>query len=179
MKQTANSKVERGRSSRLAGKLLAIAVLLVGGAVPCGAQGSARGAMVAPLVDRAIPAPAANRLRSGFETAVRQVREVPKCRALFESLGADPQSLFPRSDFRPATSAFEDSLCRRGAAALTKVGQPVTWVCRGFAMVKSNEAAILVIHETLHFAGLRERPSTPDAMSSHEINSLVASRCGL
>ena len=178
MSQAVSSKVGRGSSVRWTGQSLVVALLLLGGAASSAAQGAEEAAMPLPLVDRAISTPAAARLRSGFRAAVRRVREVPQCRALILGLGADPESLFSRLDFRAAPPQSEGAYCRRGVVALTKVGQPVIWVCREFARVKLDEAAMLVIHETLHIAGLRERPSTPDAMSSQEINSLVSSSCG-
>ena len=42
-----------------------------------------------------------------------------------------------------------------------------------------NEAAMLLLHEALHYAGLPERPVHRGAMSSKEISTLVRNRCGL
>jgi hypothetical protein len=68
----------------------------------------------------------------------------------------------------------------RGAdiLAYTKVGGTPTWICRNFARISIESAAVAVIHEALHHAGLEERPHDRLAMSSVEITDMVKDKCG-
>ena len=59
-----------------------------------------------------------------------------------------------------------------------RVGQPVTFLCPTFAFLKRTEAATVLIHEALHYAGLPEQPSDPHALSPLAISSIVAGHCG-
>jgi hypothetical protein len=42
----------------------------------------------------------------------------------------------------------------------------------------TDKAALVLLHEALHFAGLTEQPHDPRAMTSSEINDMVKDRCG-
>ena len=74
-----------------------------------------------------------------------------------------------------------ERVCSRGlgAAAFTLVGSPRTVVCPGFDRLAIEEAAVIVLHEALHSAGLGERPLDPDAPNGGEINRLIRVACGL
>jgi len=43
----------------------------------------------------------------------------------------------------------------------------------------TEQAAMVVIHEALHHAGLPERPHDKKAMTSGQINDMVREACGL
>jgi hypothetical protein len=81
----------------------------------------------------------------------------------------------------------EVEVCGRNAAvnsggaknlAYTNVGGAPTWVCRHFGRVSTETAAVAVIHEALHHAGLTEWPHDRLAMTSPEITEMVESACG-
>jgi hypothetical protein len=42
-----------------------------------------------------------------------------------------------------------------------------------------EQAAMVIIHEALHHAGLSEYPQDPDGMTSRAINGMVMEQCGL
>lgn len=130
-----------------------------------------------PAIRHGIATAAAIRLRSGFAIALRQVRELPECHALFEPLGSDPERLLGGTDYLAATSDLERSYCSRRAVAMTNVGQAFTWVCRTFSGLTAHQAAVVLIHEALHVGGLPESPHTLKAMTSQEINALVTRSC--
>jgi hypothetical protein len=52
------------------------------------------------------------------------------------------------------------------------------YVCRGYASLSNDFAAMLLVHEALHHAGLTEYPHDRKAMRSHEINVMVSEACG-
>ncbi|MCG6947754.1 MAG: hypothetical protein LJE93_02410 [Acidobacteria bacterium] len=45
--------------------------------------------------------------------------------------------------------------------------------------LSDEQAAMVIIHEALHHAGLSEYPKDPDAMTSRAINGMVSEKCGL
>ncbi len=178
MSERARGTVRPRHSSRRRGRLFVGALLAaVACAVPAAGQAVKPIAAAEPLIRDGVGTLVSIRLRSGFAVAMRQVRDAPQCRAMFESLGADPERLLLQAEYRPATREQEATFCSRRAVAMTHVGQASTWVCRTFSALTSHEAALVVLHEALHFGGLTESPGARDAMSSGEINLLVASRC--
>lgn len=52
-------------------------------------------------------------------------------------------------------------------------------LCRRFENLTMNEAAMTLIHESLHVAGMPEYPPVPGAMTSAQINALVRQKCRL
>jgi hypothetical protein len=178
MSQEEHSRVDKRNNSDGAGRFLVVSLLVViGGVLPAATQASEKATIPEPAIRRGVATAVAIRLRSGFAIAVRQVRELHQCRALFESLGSDGERLLLQTDYRPATKELETSYCSRRAVAVTHIGQPFTWVCGTFSGLTAHQAAIVLIHEALHFGGLGESPRVPDAMTSQEINFLVVSRC--
>lgn len=178
MSQSEHSKVKKNHTSHRAGRaLLAWSLAIVAWVAPAGAQASGKNRAAEPAIRRGVATAAAIRLRSGFAIALRQVRELPGCHALFESLKSDPERLLGETDYLAATSDLEKSYCNRRAVAMTNVGQPVTWVCQTFSSLTVHQAAIVLIHEALHVGGLPESPHTPSAMTSQEINTLVTRSC--
>jgi len=77
------------------------------------------------------------------------------------------------------TERQEKSACSQGSAALTMVGSPATRLCLGFGSLQTQSAAMLLIHEALHFAGMGEKPLDPAGLTSPEINRLIKVRCNL
>jgi hypothetical protein len=128
------------------------------------------------------------KLESGFEIAVERVRTVPGCSDLFATLGADPIETLKTGLYLPVDSyRREIEACRRDVTrnsriadnlAYTKVGGAPTWICRHFSTVSDEAAAVTVIHEALHHAGLGESPVDREAMSSIEITRMVEDACG-
>jgi hypothetical protein len=133
---------------------------------------------VEPNVRWGVMPDVALKLRTGFAVAVGRAKAVPQCAALFEDLGADPVELLGRALYYPAALNRNNPACRNGAQAFTRVGSPITWVCDRFARLDTDKAALVLLHEALHFAGLPEQPHDPQAMTSSEINDLVKDRCG-
>ena len=118
------------------------------------------------------------KIRTGFAVAVSRATNGGACTALFHDLGADPVELLGRSLYYPAASNGDNPACANGMMAFTSVGTPVTWVCDRFRRLSTEEAALALLHEALHFAGLPEQPHDPNAMTSSEINDMVKDRCG-
>jgi hypothetical protein len=114
-----------------------------------------------------------------FGLAASQVRSVDSCRGLFARLGADGGDRLQRTLYYPATPEVADKHCARGVLAATNPGSSVTWLCPDFKSLTTRRAALVLIHEALHFAGLPERPQAAGAMSSPEINDLVHDACRL
>ena len=120
---------------------------------------------------------AAEKLRSAFVVALERVREIPTCGALFEEFGTDGEAALTTTLYTPTHPFDEQSLCQ-SAVAFTWVGGFHTRLCRRFSSLSTERAAMTLIHEALHRAGLTERPSDPDGMSAREIDSMVDEACG-
>ncbi len=128
------------------------------------------------------------KLEAGFGLAVDRVREIKECADLFTRLGSDGIDMLKTGLYLPVHSyRHEIVVCGRNPAvnslgarnlAYTKVGGTPTWICRHFSRVSTETAAIAVIHEALHHAGLNERPHDRMAMSSVEITEMVTTACG-
>jgi hypothetical protein len=65
------------------------------------------------------------------------------------------------------------------ANAYTRIGQQTTVICPAFSRQPASRAAVTLLHEALHYAGMPESPEDPTALSSPEISALVSDRCGL
>jgi hypothetical protein len=117
------------------------------------------------------------KLRTAHRLAVSRLRELPGCRALFEQLGADGVEKLANTIYYKTTPREEEKACRLGAVALTMVGSPQTRLCLAFGELATCWAAMLLIHEALHFAGMSEKPLDPRGLSAVEINELVMARC--
>lgn len=143
---------------------------------------------IKPWIHRSMPNRVSARLEAGFELAVDRVREVETCSELFSRLGADGLETLASGLYFPVDSYWREiEVCGRNVAAnsrgaenlaYTTVGGAPTFICRHFARVSTETAAIAVIHEALHHAGLTERPLDRMAMSSIEITEMVTSACG-
>ena len=119
------------------------------------------------------------RLISSFQIAVDRVREVPECSDLFTKLDTDGIDTITKIYFTPIGIYGARANVCNGSVAYTLVGGGPTWLCREFSRLTDKQAAMIIIHEALHHAGLTERPKDPKGMTSAGINSMVSKRCGL
>jgi hypothetical protein len=133
---------------------------------------------IEPNVRRGVMPDVALKIRAGFTVAISRATSLPQCGALFRDLGADPVELLGRSLYYPAAVNRQNPSCKNGVQAFTPVGTPITWVCDRFGKLSTDKAALVLLHEALHFAGLPEQPHDPNAMTSSEINDMVKDRCG-
>jgi hypothetical protein len=119
------------------------------------------------------------KILSAFDVALERVQGVPECRELFAELGADGTKALDMVVFLPIGRAQAQGGVCRGASAYTLVGGGPIRVCRDFSRLSDTQAAMVIIHEALHHAGLSEYPQDPDAMTSALINQMVMKHCGL
>lgn len=118
-----------------------------------------------------------SRLTAAFELALTRVVESPECGGLFAALGADGAESLSTTLYFPAPGTRKETTCRN-AAAYSFVGEAPTFLCREFESMTDQHAALVLVHEALHHAGLTERPSDPLASSSVVINEMVRKACG-
>jgi hypothetical protein len=130
-----------------------------------------------PMAAGSLSQPARRTLTGGYLAALRRIGDAPGCRALFDQLKADPVEALATTSYFPASGRLEATLCSSGALAVTAVGRSKTWLCSSFAGLDVNWAALALLHEALHRAGLPESPSDPHAMTSDQITRLVTLRC--
>jgi hypothetical protein len=119
------------------------------------------------------------KISDAFEVAVERVQEVPECRELFANLGADGIEALDMVVFLPIGRAQARGGVCSGSSAYTLVGGGPIWVCRDFSRLSDIQAAMVIIHEALHHAGLSEYPQDADGMTSTIINQMVMKQCGL
>ena len=133
-----------------------------------------------PKLDGSIAGLLRARLTSGFNLAVQQVQEVESCSLLFASLRRDGLEMLRSTRYSLAGAAIVTDVCRKpNVVALTAVGSPATRVCPGFQRLTPEAAALVILHEALHYAGLRESPVHPDGPRPGQINAMVRKSCGL
>ncbi len=119
------------------------------------------------------------RLTAGFRIAVERIREVPECREMFTELGADAVNTVSGVRYYPIGGhELNPNVCN-GSSVHTLVGGGPVWVCRKFSRLSDSHAAMVIIHEALHHAGLTEQPHDANGMTSGAINDMVVKRCGL
>ena len=97
---------------------------------------------------------------------------------MFASLGADGIEALNATLYFPIDNPIRRrDFCQR-FLTYTYVGASATWVCPDFKRLPVERAALVLIHEALHHAGLTEYPVDPDAMSSLAIDKMVKRNCG-
>ena len=101
----------------------------------------------------------------------------PSCRELFGELERDGVEALRYSNYVPVRRGVETRICEAGAVAYTEVGSSVTRLCPTFARLVDGRAAITLIHEALHYAGLGEKPFDPNGLTSDQITRRVARAC--
>lgn len=145
--------------------------------------GSAESDLTAPLrsvlpkVSGQLPAPLWSKLGSAFRVAQEKIRTIPSCSGLFTSRGSDGLGLLTRARFAGATSEWDHTACAGSAVATTEIGGRQIRLCPRFESLSVHAAALILIHETLHTAGMSEKPPDPSALTSAEINELVKASC--
>jgi hypothetical protein len=112
------------------------------------------------LADRSI-----RNLRLGHALAVETVRSTASCRALFASFAASGAESLASTHSAPADRDAA-RICVGGVTAFTTVGGRVTWLCPEFGNLGPRAAALMLIHEALHAAGMPERPATAGALTA-------------
>jgi hypothetical protein len=132
-----------------------------------------------PKINASMSTKNRDQLVVGFQVALDKLREVPECSELFSELGADGIDTLGKVYFFPIGYHEAKADVCHGTVAYTMVGGGPTWVCRDFWRLSDDQAAMIIIHEALHYAGLPERPGDPDAMTSAGINRMVIKNCGL
>jgi hypothetical protein len=130
-----------------------------------------------PTVTRNLLAPVRRQLSLAFHFAQENIQVHPGCSALFRRFGVDGLEVLARVRFDAATFEKNVSVCKHGVAAYTVVGTGQIRLCPGFGVLSVPGAALVIIHEALHSAGLTERPSDPGGLSTQEINRLVEASC--
>jgi hypothetical protein len=133
---------------------------------------------IKPRVRETLAPAVKRRLALALPIAVEKVHTVPTCRALFAGLGADGVLKLANLRYHPATWPEEARPCQSGNAALEVVGTPDVRLCQLFARLDTEVAALILIHEALHSAGLSEKPLDPNGLSAGEISLIVKGRCG-
>jgi hypothetical protein len=159
---------------------VAAAVVAVSGELSCDMP-------VAPFIHPSMDPAVRAKLEVGLELAAERVRDIETCGDLFTRLGADGLDILNNSLYMQVNNHLREvRVCgRNGAArslgaknlAYTKVGAASTWICRHFSRVSAETAAIALIHEALHHAGLTEWPSDRLAMTSEQITKMVRNAC--
>jgi len=119
----------------------------------------------------------AEKLREAFSVAIERVQEIPQCGGLFAELEADGLAMLTTTIYMPTHRMDEQTVCQT-AAAFTWVGGAHTRLCRRFSSLSEERAAMTLIHEALHHAGLTEKPADPEAMTAREIDGMVGAACG-
>lgn len=135
-------------------------------------------ATIEPKLNGTIGATVTERLFEGFPFAIEKVRANKTCLALFEPFLVSGVERLQSTFYAAPSAERTDDSCDRGALAYTHVGSSVTYLCTGFGALSREQAAIVLIHEALHFAGLPEAPSTRNALTSKQISELVKEGCG-
>lgn len=130
-----------------------------------------------PFIHPEVSADVRDKLLSASKLALDSVKEENQCGELFASLGADGQEMLNKTlYFRARALNRKDGVCRR-AAIYTTIGGKSTFVCPEFSSLSDERAAMFLIHEALHHAGLTEKPLDRRGMTSLQINSMVAKKC--
>ena len=105
------------------------------------------------------------------------VRSISSCRDLFVPLGASGIESLALTHYVVLSGRERERVCSGGVTTLTTVGGRVTWLCPAFGNLDPQVAALALIHEALHSAGMPENPSTPGALTAQEISELVERAC--
>ncbi len=135
-----------------------------------------RSPALGPRLDASVPPVIRFRLEEAYPLALSAVLRQSSCSDLFGPLrlrGADALAL---TRYR---GGGEVGACLRHVPAFTCVGCDQTVLCPTFTRLGRSEGATILIHEALHFAGLRERPGYAGEMSAPEITAMVQTSCHL
>ena len=124
-----------------------------------------------------MPADVREKLQTAVKIAAERIEELEACGGMFANLGADGLEMLNTTLYFPARALNKmNGVCRR-SAAYTTVGGKSTFVCPEFSNLSDERAAMFVVHEALHHAGLSEKPLDRRGMTSLQINAMVANKC--
>ena len=144
-------------------------------AVAAGAMG--HDATINPFIHAKVPSDVREKLQSAVQIAAGRIQELDECSDMFASLGTDGLEMLKTTLYFPARALNrKDGICRR-SAAYTTIGGKSTFVCPQFSSLSDERAAMFVVHEALHHAGLSEKPLDRRAMTSLQINAMVSKKC--
>jgi hypothetical protein len=132
-----------------------------------------------PTVSPLVLPKAQRKLGRAYALAAGRLAKQPTCRALFDRLGSNGLAMLEETLYLPASRKSEHTICNHAARAYTYVGSDTTMICGNFQDLPDHKAAVLLIHEALHFAGLNDEKHDPHGPSSKEINKLIERACGL
>lgn len=130
-----------------------------------------------PRIHGALSSGSIRNLRLGFVLALEVVRSNAACGALFAPLAGSGVESLAATHYAATTNRDRAHVCAGGVAALTTVGGRVTWLCPEFGNLHPRAAALTLIHEALHSAGMPEGPATVGALTAGQINDLVEGSC--
>jgi hypothetical protein len=156
-----------------------VAAVATTGALGATAKVSATQPTCKPTMSTKLASKNRQKISGAFDVALNRVREVDSCRDLFADLGSNGMDTLSTLVFIPIGRAEARGEACRGVSAYTLHGGGPVWVCREFSRLSDAQAAMVIIHEALHHAGLSEYPKDPDAMTSRAINGMVSEKCGL
>lgn len=131
---------------------------------------------IKPRINKRLSEDVRSKIGTAFELAQDRLRSQSGCRALFEDLGRDGRQALSTTLYYAADVTREKRLCPN-ALAFSLVGGAPTWVCRRFARLSDSRAAVVLLHEALHHAGMGERPGDPSGLTPREIDELVTGSC--
>ena len=102
--------------------------------------------------------------------------EVPACGALFARLKLDGPTALASTSYSSPRTGRERALCGRGVLAVARVGGSEIRLCPRLWSLAHEGVAAILIHETLHTAGLGEWPQRGLFPGSrHEVQPLLGS----
>lgn len=121
------------------------------------------------------------KLMAAMKLAASRLVERPACADLFLPLTDDPLQALYLTSYHLAGVGAETRACEaKGVVAYTTVGGHRTHLCPPlFERLNNRQAAVVLLHEALHRAGLTEWPPDPNGLTSAEINSMVIRGCNL
>ncbi|MEW6338238.1 MAG: hypothetical protein ACOY3Y_16335 [Acidobacteriota bacterium] len=134
-----------------------------------------------PLTKGSFDACVRFRLTAAYRLAAERIAAVSDCAGLFARFGADGLTCLRSTCYEWVGDTEGEHVCKRGrgAAAFTMVRSPRTVICPVFDRLSVEHAAVVILHEALHFAGQTEWPSDPAAPTSGEINWTIRVACRL
>jgi len=129
-----------------------------------------------PHMDYSVQPTLRFKLDEAYQVAVEALRRQPSCDALFGAFSVRGEEILAQTVY---LGGGEIGACLQSVPAFTCVGCRRTVLCPLFSRLSSAGGATILLHEALHFAGLKERPGYPGAMSSAEITTMVTASCRL
>ena len=166
---------------RRLGPILLNTVLTLSAAVASGVtlfdEAEARTSELEPRANSGLTTPVRSKLTRAFRIAIELIVASDSCGQLFAELKSDGVRALQYSIYVPVKRGLETRICEDGAVAYTEVGSSVTRLCPGFARLVDRRAAFTLVHEALHYAGMGEKPSDPDGLTTDQITRLVIRAC--